>query len=121
MAEIHRVRELLCKKVNYAEENPWKDELPTHSKQQAVAECFRAKKATLSNYMAGNNCGYDMKPRSRYKSRQETVPWEPYRFEDQRTYDRAKHKGKGDFTLCTKGNEAENSWKGTKGVSGADR
>ncbi len=36
-------RVIFSKKVNYAEKKSWKDELPTHLKQQAVAEYFRAK------------------------------------------------------------------------------
>ncbi len=65
VAEMHRVRDLLSKKENYAEKKPWKDEIPAHPKQQEMAEYFRAKKATLSNCMAGNSCRFEMKPRSR--------------------------------------------------------
>ncbi len=96
MIEMHMVCELLCQKVNYAEKKPWKGELPTHPRQQAVVEHFRAKKATFSNYMAGNSCRFEMKPRSRYKLRQEGIPLERYCLEDPCIYDRTKYKGKGD-------------------------
>ncbi len=61
--------------------------------------------------MPGNNSGIEMKPRSRYEQSQDTIPCERYRLEDQRNYDRAKYKGKGDvaFVIIPAYNVTESS------------
>jgi transposase len=76
-------RRRLTKKSEYtAAGKAWKDDATCHVKQQAVEEYFRAKKAALSNFAAGNNAGFTMRKRSKFKSRCETVPFEGYKLSD---------------------------------------
>lgn len=78
-AEERRWRTTLTKKENYvAMGEGFKNAAPCHTLQSAVAEYFRAKRAALSNRAAGNNQGFTMKKRSKYRSRNETVPFEKY-------------------------------------------
>lgn len=76
-------RRKLTKKSEYvAAGKQWKDDATCHTKQQAVEEYFRAKKAALSNFAAGNNSGFTMRKRSKFKSRCETIPFEGYKLTD---------------------------------------
>jgi hypothetical protein len=63
----------------------WKNDVPTYLKQQAVAEFFRAKKAAYANLAAGHQQHFEMGRRSKFASRQETIPFERYRVVDRGT------------------------------------
>lgn len=92
--EMRRVRTLLSASEHF-DAKPWKGECPSLTRQQAVEEYFRAKKAALSNLRAGNISHFSIEKKSRFKALQETIPWERYRFVDERVYDRPNHKGRG--------------------------
>ena len=56
----------------------WMDDATTHTKQQAVEEFFRAKRAAYANVANGTQQQFTMQRRSKFKARQETVPLERY-------------------------------------------
>ncbi len=101
MAEKNRVRKLLTGKVAPNGQNEWKNIVPCHTKQQAVDEFFRAKKAALLNVSAGNASQFKMKRRQRFKSRQESLPLEKYKFVDYRDYC-TRSKGTGEASIVIK-------------------
>jgi transposase len=65
-----------------AQGKAWKNEAPTHTKQQAVAEFFNAKRAAFANHAVGNIAHFEMRKRSKFRSRQETMPFEHYKVTD---------------------------------------
>ena len=91
--EKNRVRSLLTNKSNYKDTTPWKDSCPCHAKQQAVEEFFRAKKAAISNVRNGHQECFEIGFRSRFKSPTETIPWEKYKFQDERVYEGNQYVG----------------------------
>ena len=84
--ECSRWKTILTKQGNYRVLKPWKDQCPSHPKQQAVETFFEAKRAAISNVSAGNQARFQMGYKNRFKMRQETIPFERYRFADERTY-----------------------------------
>ena len=64
-----------------------------------MAEFFSAKRAALSNLQRENIERFQMRRRSRFKSRQETVAFERFRVEDEREYVRREHKGTGNASI----------------------
>lgn len=79
--EMRKWRTLLTRKDNYYSVNkPWKGKCPCHTKQQAVEEFFKAKKTALGLAVKGKLSRFDISFKSRFKARQETVPFEKYRF-----------------------------------------
>ena len=79
--ECSRWRTLLTKKQNYYNLGKnWKDECPSHTKQQAVEEFFKNKKTGVKMVCEGNLKRFKINFKSRYKSTQETIPFERYAF-----------------------------------------
>ena len=97
--EESRVRALLTGKVDNGGDKEWKNIAPCHPKQQAVAEFFRNKRSALANLIAGHNNGFTMHRKSRFKSRQESLPLEKYKFNDNRVYSSRNKKGKGEASI----------------------
>jgi putative transposase len=56
----------------------WKKDAPSHTRQQAIDEFIRSKNACFSNLRNGNINHFKMGYRSKWKSRQETIPLEGY-------------------------------------------
>lgn len=52
---------------------------PVHTRQQAVEEFFRSKKAAMSNVRNGHQESFSMDFRSRFKAQQQTFPLEKYK------------------------------------------
>lgn len=81
VSECSRWRTLLTKKQNYYDlGNHWKDECPSHTKQQAVEEFFKNKKTGVKMVCEGNLKKFKINFKSRFKSTQETIPFERYSF-----------------------------------------
>lgn len=75
---IHWRREL-TNKDKWLEERPWYAVLPNLGRQKAVESFFDAKKVCLKRAKQGGIKRFRMRKRSKYRSRQETVPFERYR------------------------------------------
>ena len=76
-------------------EKEWKNVAHSYSKNSAIDRYVTARSAAFSNLDARNINHFEMRPRSRFKSRQEEVAFEHYRFDDQRDYSRTR-KGSGE-------------------------
>lgn len=61
------------------EEKPWIANLPSLGRQQAIEEFFKAKKENLKRCAAKKIKKFHMQKKSKYRSRQECVPFERYR------------------------------------------
>lgn len=72
-------RSLTTKSDYYEKDQQWKDECPNHTKQQAVEEFFKNKKTALKLCVDGKLKHFKMGYKSRYRSRQETIPFEKFR------------------------------------------
>ena len=80
--ESGRWRTILTKKTNYMVQKPWKDKCPCHTKQQAVEEYFKAKKTASKLVATGKLKMFRINFKSRFKSIQETIPFERYMFKN---------------------------------------
>ncbi len=78
----NRVRKLPTGKVERNGLNKWKNVAMCHPKQQAMEEFFQAKKADSLNKSTGYVSQFALTWRSRFKSRQESLPLERYKFVD---------------------------------------
>lgn len=77
--ECSKWRTLLTKKDNYHERGQqWKDSCPTHAKQQAVEEFFKNKRTALDLVVNGKLKAFKIGHKSRYRCRQETIPFERF-------------------------------------------
>ena len=77
--EFTKWRKLLTNKDNYHEKGQqWKDSCPNHAKQQAVEEFFKNKKTALDLVVNGKLKSFDIGHKSRYRCRQETIPFERF-------------------------------------------
>ena len=72
-------RAKMTKKENYMEEKPWIANLPSLGRQQAIEEFFKAKKENLKRCAAKKIKRFHMQKKSKYRSRQECVPFERHR------------------------------------------
>lgn len=61
------------------ETKPWIAKLPSLARQQAIEEFFKAKKENLKRCAAKKIKRFHMQKKSKYRSRQECVPFERYR------------------------------------------
>ncbi|CAN0012895.1 unnamed protein product [Laminaria digitata] len=59
----------------------WNYKCPCHPKQQAVEECFKAKKTGMMMVSTGKITHFDVNFKSRFKMTQETIPFERYAFQ----------------------------------------
>ncbi|ACH46754.1 putative transposase [Feldmannia species virus] len=62
----------------YGQGKNWKDDCPSHTKQQAVEEFFKNKKTGLKLVSEGKIRRFDIGFKSRFKCRQETIPFEKF-------------------------------------------
>lgn len=76
--EMRRIRSLLTKKENYQETKPWKDDLPSYPKQKAVHSYFQSKKEGMKRVSEGKIKHFEIRKKSRFKSRQQTIPFEKH-------------------------------------------
>lgn len=77
--ESSRWRTLLTKRENYYNVGKnWKDRCPSHTKQQAVEEYFKAKKTGMKMVHEKKMKRFDLKFKSRFKMTRETIPFERY-------------------------------------------
>ncbi len=78
--ECYRWRTALTTKEHYYNQGKsWKDDCPSHTKQQAVEEYFKNKRTALKLVAQGKIRKFDIGYKSRFKSRQETIPFEKFR------------------------------------------
>lgn len=77
LKEMSKWRTKLTKKENW--EVPWLADLPSHGRQQAVMEFFKNKKENLKRTKFTKIKKFKMHKKSKYRSRQETIPLERHR------------------------------------------
>ena len=77
--EMRKWRTKLTKKENYMQQRPWVDGLPCHARQDAVSSFFAAKKTQLKRCALGKITHFNMRKKSRYRDRQECIPFERHR------------------------------------------
>ena len=79
VSESSKWRTILTKKSNYYNIGQfWKDKCPCHTKQQAVEEYFKAKKTGMMMVATKKMKKFKISFKSRFKSIQETIPFERY-------------------------------------------
>lgn len=78
--ECYRWRTALTTKEHYYNQGKaWKDDCPNHTKQQAVEEYFKNKKTASKLVAEGKIRKFDIGYKSRFKSRQETIPFDRFK------------------------------------------
>lgn len=107
VSECSRWRTILTKKQNYYNLGKhWKDKCPSLTKQQAVEEFFKNKKTGLKMVCENKLKHFQIKFKSRFKCRQETIPFERFairRDEDGKRIVSIKYNGKDlDLSVVSK-------------------